>query len=1175
MSFAHLHLHTEYSLLDGACRIEPLLDAVKKQGQNSVAITDHGVMYGVIDFYKQAKKRGIKPIIGCEVYVAARGMTDKVHALDKDRNHLVLLCENHTGYLNLIKIVSESWTKGFYIKPRVDHEILEKYHDGIIALSACLAGEVAQSILHDNYDEAKRTALWYDKVFGRNNYFLELQNHGLREQLKLNPQLIRLSNETGIPLVATNDTHYIEKQDSKIQQVLICIQTNHTVGENTGLEFGTEEFYLKSEDEMSELFSNIPQAIDNTQVIADRCNVEFEFGNTKLPHFDVPNNMNHCEYLRQMSLEGMKKRYGDNPSLEYIERLNYELDTINSMGYTDYFLIVQDFISYAKSKGIPVGPGRGSGAGSIVAYCIGITGIDPMKYNLLFERFLNPERVSMPDFDIDFCYERRPEVIEYVVQKYGEDHVAQIVTFGTMAARAAVRDVGRAIGLAYNIVDEVAKQIPRELNITIESALVKSTELRTLYENRMEIKELLDTAMKVEGMPRHSSTHAAGVVITRDPVSSYVPLACNDDAVVTQFTMTTLEELGLLKMDFLGLRTLTVIDDAEKLIKKNNPQFSIENVDLQDKETFEMLSTGDTSGVFQFESAGMRRVLSGLKPNSLEDLIAVISLYRPGPMESIPMYIRNRHNPDKITYKTPLLKNILNVTYGCMVYQEQVMQIFRELAGYSYGRADIVRRAMSKKKHSVMEQERKSFIYGSVDESGIVECEGAVKRGVSEKTANEIFDDMTSFASYAFNKSHAAAYAFVAYQTAWLKCHYKCEFMAALLTSILDSSGKVSEYIVECSKLGIKVLPPSVNSSEHGFKVKDNSIQFGLQAVKNIGKNFIDTIISERELNGEYTSFYSFCKRIYGKDFNKRCIESLIKCGALDNLGANRRQMLLMLPEVLQSLENDKRRNVDGQLGFFDVGSNLQGSQEPIPPIAEEMPRSDLLKLEKETTGIYISGHPMQDYMEIFKAIKSSKTNELLMAGEENYQGKYRDNCTVKLLCIISSVRKRITKNNTTMAYLSVEDIYGTIDIIVFSKTYMENSQLLTEGSVILLRGRLSLREDEAPKIVCESVSPCPTQQEIESESFDDKKHNKNEKNQEIKNKKRKGLFLRMPNADCEQYLKVSNILSIFEGSTPLYYYYTDTKKYVKANSSNGVELCQPLIEELRNILGDENVVVQ
>lgn len=1174
MGFAHLHLHTEYSLLDGVCRIEQLLDAVKEQNQTAVAITDHGSMYGVIDFYKAAKKRGIKPIIGCEVYVAVRSMTDKIHSLDKERSHLILLCENQIGYQNLIKIVSESWTKGFYIKPRVDHELLEKYHEGIIALSACLAGEVPQALMRGDYDGAKEIALWYDSVFGRNNYFLELQNHGLKEQLQINPMLVKLSQETGIPLVATNDTHYIEKQDSKIQKVLICIQTNHTIYEETGLDFESDEFYLKSEKEMRELFFAVPQAVDNTQIIADRCNVEFEFGQTKLPHFNIPDNIEHTQYLRNMCLDGMREFYGENPPKEYMDRLNYELDVINSMGYTDYFLIVQDFISYAKSKDIPVGPGRGSGAGSIVAYCTGITGVDPMKYNLLFERFLNPERVSMPDFDIDFCYERRPEVIEYVVDKYGDDHVAQIITFGTMAARAAIRDVGRALGIAYRTVDEVAKKIPRELNITIESSLKKSSELRALYESNDEIKELIDTAIKVEGMPRHSSTHAAGVVITRDPVATYVPLARNDDSVVTQFTMTTLEELGLLKMDFLGLRTLTVISNAEKLIREQIPDFKIENIDIKDKATFEMVSTGETAGIFQFESAGMKRVLSGLKPDSVEDLIAVISLYRPGPMDSIPTYIRNRHNPSKVTYKTPQLKNILDVTYGCMVYQEQVMQIFRELAGYSYGRADIVRRAMSKKNHTVMEQERKSFIYGSVNDDGTIECDGAVNRGVSEKVANEIFDDMSSFASYAFNKSHAAAYAMVAYQTAWLKCHYTCEYMAALLTSVLDSSDKVSEYIQECERLGIEVLAPSVNNSEHNFTVDKKSIRFGLLAVKNLGRNLITTIINERKLNGEYKSFYSFCKRIYGKDFNKRAIESLIKCGALDGLGANRRQMLLMLPEVLQTLENEKRKNIDGQIGFFDVNSEFQSYHEPMPPIADEMPGHDLLQFEKEITGVYISGHPMQEHNEISKIIKSAKTSQLLKAGEE-VQTIYKDNSVVKLLCIISSVRKKITKSNETMAYLTVEDIYGSINVLVFSRVYTENAHFLNEGNIVLLRGRLSLREDQAPQIVAEHFFDCPTMEEVQAVKDEQKIKSQNNSENQKHRKKKKGMFLRMPNNSCEEKQKVEEVIKSYKGDMPLYYYYIDTKSYEKASESDFILLNDDLTKKLEKILGAENVVIQ
>ena len=804
MSFTHLHLHTEYSLLDGACRLDDLLDRAVELGMDSIAITDHGVMYGAVDFYKKAKARGIKPIIGCECYLASRGRKDKVHALDNERYHLVLLCENATGYQNLISMVSKAWTEGFYTKPRIDRELLEQYHEGIIALSACLAGEIPRALIADDYERAKEKALWYNKVFGQGNFYLELQNHGIREQKQIEPMLIRLSKETGIPLVATNDTHYVRKEDSKIQQVLICIATNTTLGQGNGLEFDSDEFYLKSEEEMHELFSHVPEAIENTQIIADRCNYDFEFGNTKLPHFEVPDGRDHFEWFREQCYAGMYRNYGENPPKEYFDRLNYELDVINKMGYVDYFLIVHDFIRYAKSKGIPVGPGRGSGAGSIAAYCIGITGIDPMKYNLLFERFLNPERVSMPDFDVDFCYERRGEVIDYVIEKYGADHVAQIVTFGTLAARAAIRDVGRAMGIPYNIVDNVSKQVPRELNITIQKALKKSPEFRSLYESSDEIKSLIDTSMKVEGMPRHTSTHAAGVVITRDPVASYVPLALNDNSPVTQYTMTTLEELGLLKMDFLGLRTLTVINDAVKMIRLKDNSFDINRIDIADKATYEMMASGQTEGVFQFESAGMKSVLIGLKPVDIEDLIAVISLYRPGPMDSINTYIENRHHPEKTVYKTEKLREILEVTYGCMIYQEQVMQIFRSLAGYSYGRADIVRRAMSKKKHDVMEKERKNFIYGIVREDGTVECDGCVKRGIPAEVANDIFDDMSSFASYAFNKSHATAYAYVAYQTAYLKRYYEPEVSVHFLSveggfaaSTIETNQNTNSYSLE------------------------------------------------------------------------------------------------------------------------------------------------------------------------------------------------------------------------------------------------------------------------------------------------------------------------------------------------------------------------------------------
>ena len=1161
MSFVHLHVHSEYSLLDGACRIEPMLDKIKSMGQTSVAITDHGVMYGVIDFYRAALKRGIKPVIGCEVYVAPRSRFDKVHGMDNERYHLVLLCKNNEGYKNLIKLVSEGWVNGFYTKPRVDKDVLEKYHEGLIALSGCLAGEVARALQRNDYDEAKNVARWYNETFGEGNYFLEIQNHGLDEQLQINSDLIKLSKETNIPLVATNDAHYVDKTDAKMQQVLICIQTNHTVGEDTGLEFGTQEFYLKSEDEMLEVFSQCPEAVENTAKIAERCNVEFEFGKTKLPHFDVPEGYDHFEWFSLLCRKGLIKRYGENPPQEYVDRLNYELDVINRMGYVDYYLIVHDFIKHAKDVGIPVGPGRGSGAASICAYCIGITGIDPMKYNLLFERFLNPERVSMPDFDVDFCFERRGEVIDYVIEKYGADHVAQIVTFGTLAAKAAIRDVGRALGMPYSVVDSIAKQVPNELNITIDKALKRSAEFKSLYENNEDAKELIDMARKVEGMPRHASTHAAGVVITHDPVVSYVPLARNDEAIVTQFPMTTLEELGLLKMDFLGLRTLTVISSAEKMIRQSNPSFRIDQIDIEDKAVFDMMCAAQTEGVFQFESAGMRSVLSQLKPESLEDLIAVISLYRPGPMDSIPTYIENRHNPDKIKYKTPKLKNILDVTYGCMVYQEQVMQICRELAGYSYGRADIVRRAMSKKKHDVMLKERENFVHGTTDENGTVVCDGAVRRGIDEKTANEIFDEMISFASYAFNKAHAAAYAYVAYQTAWLKCHYPCEFLAALLTSFLDNTGKVVQYINECTRLGIKILPPHVNESSEAFSVSNGNIHFSLLAVKNLGKNFIKKMITERELNGNFVDFYDFCRRMYGKDFNRRAIESLIKCGAFDGLGANRKQMYSVIDGIIEELDNSKRKNVDGQLGFGDLmNSNLEEDIVQISsfsyPEHEEFPAELLLKYEKEVAGMYLSGHPMNKYQHISEELKCARIYDIVSEDST----VYKDNDRVLILGLISSVKKKITKNDSTMAFVNLEDTYGSIEVIVFPKTLTENPTMFYEGNIVLLRGRVSMREDEDTKIVCETVEPCPSESSLTEEKKTEKK-------------KVKGLFLRFDTVDSPQIECCRRLLTIFDGKTPLYYYFSDIKEYRRNPIKHGIDVNSVLLRELRKILGDANVI--
>ena len=1163
MSFAHLHVHSEYSLLDGACRIEPMLDKIKSMGQTSVALTDHGVMYGVVDFYKAAKARGLNPIIGCEVYVAPRSRFDKVHGIDNERYHLILLCKNNTGYKNLIKLVSEGWVNGFYTKPRVDKELLEQHHEGLIALSGCLAGEVARALERNDYEEAKKVAEWYNGVFGDGNYYLEIQNHGLDEQLRINPMLISLSKELNIPLAATNDAHYVDKQDSKIQQVLICIQTNHTLGEDTGLEFGTQEFYLKSEEEMREAFSECPQAVDNTAKIAEQCHVEFEFGKTKLPHFDVPDGWSHFDWFANLCRKGLKERYGDSPPQEYIDRLEYELGIIDKMGYTDYYLIVHDFIRHAKSAGIPVGPGRGSGAASICAYCIGITGIDPMKYNLLFERFLNPERVSMPDFDVDFCFERRGEVIDYVIEKYGADHVAQIVTFGTMAAKAAIRDVGRAMGMSYSAVDNIAKQIPNELNITLEKALKRSAEFKALYDKDAEAHELIDTAMKVEGMPRHASTHAAGVVITHDPVVSYVPLARNDEAIVTQFTMTTLEELGLLKMDFLGLRTLTVIRNAEKAIRNTDPSFSIENIDMEDRQVFDMLCAGQTEGVFQFESAGMRSVLSQLKPESVEDLIAVISLYRPGPMDSIPTYIENRHNPAKIKYKTPKLKSILDVTYGCIVYQEQVMQICRELAGYSYGRADIVRRAMSKKKHDVMLRERDSFVNGTVDENGNILCEGAVRRGVPAGVANEIFDEMISFASYAFNKAHAAAYAFVAYRTAWLKCHYPCEFLAALLTSFLDNSGKVAQYINECSRLGIKILPPHVNRSTEAFEVSDGNIHFSLLAVKNLGRGFIRRMVDERTMNGNFKDFYDFCRRMYGKDFNRRAIESLVKCGAFDGMGANRRQMCAVIDPIIEELDNTKRRNVEGQIGFGDLSSGSAAeSTEPkssftYPP-AEEFSPEMLLKYEKEVAGMYLSGHPMAQYRELSKALKCAQIGDI--AAEES---RYKDNDRVLLLGLITSAKKKITKSDATMAFLNFEDMTGSIEVIVFPKTLIEKPTMFHEGNILLLHGRVSMREDEDTKVVCEAVEPCPSSVPAEAAKAPTQE----------KKKAARGLFLRFDTASSPQIEYCRKLLNIFDGAVPLYYYFADTKEYKRNPIGQNIDVNDVLLRELRKILGESNVI--
>ncbi len=1166
--FAHLHVHTEYSLLDGACRIERLIERVKELGQTSVAITDHGVMYGVIDFYKCAKKNGVRPIIGCEVYVAPRTRFDKQHKIDSSPYHLVLLCKNNTGYQNLIKMVSAGFVEGFYSKPRIDHDLLEQHHEGLICLSACLAGELPRYLAQGDYERAKETALWYQSLFGE-DYYIEIQDHGIPLQRQVLPDLVRLSQETGIGLVATNDAHYIEKEDSRMQNVLICIQTNTTVDQPGSLEFETEEFYIKSRDEMEALFGAYPGALDNTLKIAQQCNVEFEFGKTKLPLFIAPNGEDNTAYFTRLCYEGLHRYYGEQPETSVVERLEYELGIITRMGYVDYYLIVFDFINYAKSVGIPVGPGRGSGAGSLAAYCIGITSIDPIRYNLLFERFLNPERVSMPDFDVDFCYERRQEVIDYVVRKYGADHVAQIITFGTMAARASIRDVGRVLGISYQEVDLVAKQVPNELKMTLDKALQVSHDLKQLYEGSAQIKQLLDMARKIEGMPRHASTHAAGVVITRDPVDSYVPLYKNEETMaVTQFTMTTLEELGLLKMDFLGLRTLTVISYADKEVRKSNPGYDSSRLPLDDPDTFAMLTKGQCVGVFQFESAGMRSVIAQLRPTSIEDLIAVISLYRPGPMESIPTYIRNRHNPSLVTYKHPLLKPILDVTYGCIVYQEQVMQICRSMGGYSYGQADLVRRAMSKKKHDVMEKERAVFI------------EGAQKNGVPVAIATQVFDEMSSFASYAFNKSHAAAYAFVAYQTAYLKCHYPKEFMAALLTSVLDNTDKVIEYISECTRIGIKVLPPDVNISGEGFTVSGSEIRFGLLAVKNIGRGFIRELINEREA-GPFTSFSDFCERMYGKEMNKRALESLIKSGALDCVCGNRHQMLMGYETIIDDIDAANKRNISGQITLFDNPQVYTKSEYTLPDV-EEFDPSQLLAYEKETTGLYISGHPMARFAKMIEKFQCTLIADLISSDERG--SGIQDNTRVQIAAIVNSRRLKTTRSGEMMAYVQLEDTSGGIEMMVFPKTLTSYSTKLTEGAVLLIKGRVSMREDESAKLIAEGIYTPEEYEQMggklpEPEQKPPRARQQDQTQRKSEPRKNAGLYLRIESCEAPVFDQVKNLLSIFNSDNyrdpiePVYFYFQDTKKYNLASRSFWVLYHAVLEQELVKLLGTENVV--
>ena len=1140
--FVHLHVHSEYSLLDGACRIERLVEKVKALGQPAVAITDHGVMYGAIEFYHAAKKAGVKPIIGCEVYVAPRTRFDKQHRVDSSPYHMVLLCENEEGYQNLIKLVSAAYIEGFYNKPRVDNELLRQHHRGLICLSACLAGRIPRMLSAGDYAAAEQAVREYVDIFGKDNFFIELQNHGIEEQKRILPQLIKLARENEVGLVATNDAHYINREDSSNQSILVCIQTGRTVNDPSDLEFQTDQFYIKSLEEMRQAIPDVDEAFENTVRIAERCNLEFEFGKTKLPYFAAPNGEDNLAYFRRMSYEGMHRLYGEDPVPSVIERLEYELGVIAQMGYVDYYLIVHDFIAYAKSRGIPVGPGRGSGAGSLAAYCIGITGIDPIRYNLLFERFLNPERVSMPDFDIDFCYVRRQEVIDYVVQKYGSDHVAQIITFGTMAARAAVRDVGRALALGYQNVDAVAKMIPNELGMTIDKALSAVPELKKSYESDENIRQLIDVSRALEGMPRHASTHAAGVVITREPADTYVPLQKNDDAIVTQYPMTTLEELGLLKMDFLGLRNLTVIHDAEEMIRRTVPGFDMESIPMDDAATFKMLGEGHAFGVFQFESAGMRNVITQLGPESIEDLIAVISLYRPGPMESIPRYIRNRHNPRLVTYKTPELRPILEVTYGCIVYQEQVMQICRQLAGYSYGRADLVRRAMAKKKHDVMEKERESFL------------DGAEQNGIDRKIANEIFDEMSSFASYAFNKSHAAAYAVLAYRTAYLKCHYPREYMAALLTSVLDNTAKLTEYIGECRRLGIEVLPPSVFESQAGFSVSGTKIRFGLAAIKNIGDAVIRHLIQERERR-PFSDLVDFCTRMRQGELNKRVMEGLIKSGALDEFGFHRRQLLLGYEALLESVNRENRQNLSGQINLFDL------SEEPVSvgkilPEVDEFDLFQILQQEKETTGVYLTGHPLSRYQNF---IKRRKLPEISFFSDE--EEHHLDNQGVTLVALVAAKKLKITKQNETMAFITLEDMTGSMEMLVFPKVLALYSSLLREGEAVVVTGRLSTREDEEPKIICEKVT---RPEELFSPE---------EAAGRSASGKRTGLFLLCPGMEEPATVKARELLAAFPGKTPVYFRFRDSGKMLLAPKELWADVSEPVLRKLRSVLGEDCVV--
>ena len=1168
--FAHLHVHSEYSLLDGACRIEGLVDRVAALGQTACALTDHGVMYGVIDFYRACKAKGIHPVIGCEVYLAPHSRFDRSYLNGEWHSHLILLCENMTGYRNLIHMVSLGFAEGFYMKPRIDMELLRQHSEGLICLSACLAGVIPRALAEGDMDGAYELCEQFLEIFDRDHFYLEVQDHGIEVQKKVNDGLYKLAEELNIGLVATNDAHYLTKQDARIQDVLMCIQMGKTVDDPTRMKFETQEFYIKDADEMAALFPEHPEALENTVKIAERCQVEFEFGKYHLPEFDVPEGYTALQYLQKLCNEGFAARYPDDDGTVR-KRLQYEIDMITKMGFVDYFLIVSDFIGYAKRQGIPVGPGRGSAAGSVVSYCLGITDLDPIHYSLYFERFLNPERVSMPDIDVDFCYVRRPEVIEYVTNKYGKDHVAQIVTFGTMAARNAIRDVGRALSIPYNEVDVVAKQVPNELHITLDKALAINPELKKMYDEKPQVRELIDTARALEGMPRHASTHAAGVVITKDPVDTYVPLARNDEQMVTQFTMTTLEELGLLKMDFLGLRNLTVIADAEKMIRRHTPDFNIEKVDMGDKATYEMLGHGSTMGVFQLESAGITNVVTGLQPQSIEDITAVVALYRPGPMQSIPRYIECRHHPEKVTYKHPLLEPILKVTYGCMIYQEQVMQVFQSLAGYSLGKADMVRRAMSKKKMKELEKERINFIYGN-EELGI---DGAVKRGVPENIAASLFDEIMDFANYAFNKAHAVCYAVVSFRTAYLKCHYPREYMAALLTSVLDSSDKISEYIQAAREMGISVLPPDVNESYDGFSVSGRDIRFGLAAVKGVGRSFMKQLVEEREAGGLFTSFQDFCERMYDRELNRRALESLIKAGAFDSMGYRRSQLIKIVNAVVDAIAQSRRKNIEGQMDLFGMGNDaVQDTQIALPDIPEVSKR-ELLSMEKETTGLYLSGHPMDEYRELAQKASAASIRRIIddLSGE-NASPAYKDGMTVRLACVITAVRLKSTKNGSMMAYVTVEDESASIELVVFPRSLQQCGAYLTEDSAVLLTGRIDAREDEAPKVLLNEAQPL-TEAAVGSMLAKENPDQSVYSDQQAAKLAPQKLYLRITSMKSDEWPHIKAVLLSQPGDTPVYLYPMDTKKKTLAKRAYWCQPDVPLLEKLRFLLGEEDVIIQ